>query len=125
MLSLLKAIGILVLVLLAMGIGLVALPTVWMITFGLIIPGFAIAVLPLRVLYVVFANSWRNRWIFLALLIPWGYFVSQVISRGFISKSSLGQGPTVNPYAWLGIVIAWGAIELVCSAQTRVTKQDS
>lgn len=123
MLSLLKTIGVLVLALLALGIGVVLLPAAWMITFGLIVPGAVIAAMPLRVLHAVCANSGRNRWMFLLLLLPWGYFLGQVISRGFVSKSSLGEGPTVNPYAWLGIAITWACIELIFRGQCLSAKK--
>lgn len=122
MLQVVKVIALVLLVLLGLAAGVVLLPYIWMLGFGIVVPAIVIAVMPLRILLLVVFGTWKFRWSFLLLLLPWAHYLAKVLTHGFVTKSEFREGPTVNPYAWLGVAAMWFALEAIRRSTTRTAK---
>lgn len=109
----LRMLGWLVLGLLGLAVGVVILPTAIVLILGMAVPALVILAMPLRAAFLAVMDKDRARFLFLALLLPWAYFLWPILQRGYVSESSRGTGPTVNPWVWTCLGIAWLILELV------------
>lgn len=105
--------GWLVLGLLVLALGVVILPTAIVLILGMAVPALVIVAMPVRAAFLAFMDEDRARFLFLALLLPWAYFLWPIVQRGYVSESSRGTGPTVNPWVWTCLGIAWLILEVV------------
>jgi hypothetical protein len=108
-----------VLGLVAIGVGIVLLPSAIILVFGIAIPGVVILGLPLRILERAAKGRLQHALALSCLLLPWAYFLWPIIQNGYVSEKSSGTGPTVDPWTWTYIGIAWCLVELVYFSQRR------
>jgi len=111
--AILRFLAYLVLGVLVLGLGIVILPSAIVLVIGMAVPALVILVMPLRAAALAITDKTRIRFLFLALLLPWAYFLWPILKHGYVSTTSTGTGPTVIPWVWTCIGIAWFALEVV------------
>ncbi len=94
-------------------LGIVLLPFAIIIGIGILVPSVVIVVMPLRVIHLAFKKNIRRTLLLSVLLVPWAYFLWPIILHGYVSRTPTGEGPTVNPWVWTWIGLAWFTHEAV------------
>ncbi len=83
------------------------------VVLGIFVPFAVIVAFPLRALYLIFfAEKFARIWSGL-LLLPWAYFLSDILRFGYVSVRDRSTGPTVEPRVWLLLGVTWFILEVV------------
>lgn len=88
------------------------------ILLGIVAPFVTIVVLPMRALYIFAIGPMWRRVCYLMLLLPWLYYLIPILKHGYVSQTSIGTGPTVNPHVWILLAVCWFIVEVTTGPHT-------
>jgi hypothetical protein len=85
---------------------------------GIFVPFVVIVAFPLRALYLIVFAERFVKVVSLILLLPWGYFLVDILRFGYVSVRDRpgmpgSTGPTVDPRVWLALGAAWLILEIM------------